>query len=621
MNLISWNCQGLGNPWTVQDLCLMVKEKRPNILFLMETKCSRSKIEGIRVKLGYNGMFVVEPVGRSGGLALFWRDNQDLEIQNFTRRHINAIVKEVDTEVSWKLTCFYGHPVAAKRHESWALLEHLQNFRPQPWVCIGGFNEILTQEEKTGPVMRKEKQMDQFRTALEVCQLKDLGYKGAKHTWTNGRQDDNFIKERLDRAVANMEWIALFREVTVYVLAARASDHKPLLLRLMHQDSEANPKYAKSFKFEAKWHQEEDYGDVLNEAWQEGSYGNSGLQLVQNKLATCQRALTRWSGKKQGNVEEAIKEKTKVVEELQMREGPGQWAEITRIKAEIEFLMNQEDTKWKQRAKQNWYLYGDRNTPFFHAWADHRRRINHIRSIKDEDGREWKKKKEIPIVFTDFYQKLFTTEGTLGAEDCLGVLEQRVSPTMNEELLKEFTMEEVDAALSQMHPLKSPGPDGFSACFYQRSWDTVRMEVGKAVLDFVNFGNFDHSINTTHIVLIPKKKNPSRVTDYRPISLCNVLYKLMAKVLANRMKHVLNLIISPHQSAFLPGRLITDNVTVAFEALHTMGTRLKGRKGYMALKLDMSKAYDRVEWDYLEMLMRRIGFAERWVDRIMVCVR
>jgi hypothetical protein len=102
-------------------------------------------MEGIRVKLGYNGMFVVEPVGQSGGLALFWRDNQDLEIQNFTRRHINAIVKEMDTEVSWKLTCFYGHPVAAKRHESWALLEHLQNFRPQPWVCIGDFNEILTQ--------------------------------------------------------------------------------------------------------------------------------------------------------------------------------------------------------------------------------------------------------------------------------------------------------------------------------------------------------------------------------------------------------------------------------------------------------------------------------------------
>jgi hypothetical protein len=166
---------------------------------------------------------------------------------------------------------------------------------------------------------------------------------------------------------------------------------------------------------------------------------------------------------------------------------------------------------------------------------------------------------------------------------------------MNEELMREFTMKEVDAALAQMHPLKSPRPYGFSACFYQRSWGTVRSDVGKAVLDFLNFGVFDPSLNTTHIVLIPKVKNPFRITDYRPISLCNVLYKLMSKVIANRMKRILNAIISLNQSAFLLGRLITDNVIVAFEALHSMNTRFKGRKGYMALKLDMSKAYDRVE--------------------------
>ena len=93
-----------------------------------------------------------------------------------------------------------------------------------------------------------------------------------------------------------------------------------------------------------------------------------------------------------------------------------------------------------KRAKQNWYKNGDRNTPFFHAWADHRQQINHIRHITDERGWEWKKKKEIHKVFTTFYHKLFTTEGTHGSEECLATLDQRVTPGMNEALLKEFTM-------------------------------------------------------------------------------------------------------------------------------------------------------------------------------------
>jgi hypothetical protein len=209
----------------------------------------------------------------------------------------------------------------------------------------------------------------------------------------------------------------------------------------------------------------------------------------------------------------------------------------------------------------------------------------------------------------------------VGIEECLENIEPRVTAEMNEELAKEFTMNDIDEALSQMHPLKSPGPDGFSACFYQRSWSSIRSEVGKAVLDFVNYGIFDPLVNSTYIVLVPKKNRPSCVIDYRPISLCNVLYKLMAKVLADRMKKMLNYIISQNQSTFLPGRLITDNIIVAFEALHSMKTRLKGRQGYMALKLDMSKAYDRVEWVFLETIMRRLGFNDKWVDLIMVCVR
>jgi hypothetical protein len=146
-----------------------------------------------------------------------------------------------------------------------------------------------------------------------------------------------------------------------------------------------------------------------------------------------------------------------------------------------------------------------------------------------------------------------------------------------------------------MQPLKSPGPDGFSACFYQRSWSKVKNEVCNAILDFLNHDVFDIDVNATNIALIPKNNSHSNVTEFRPISLCNVVYKLISKVLANRLKKVLPFIISSTLSAFIPSRLITDNILVAFEALHTMDSRMKGREGFMALKLDMSKAYDRVE--------------------------
>jgi hypothetical protein len=126
--------------------------------------------------------------------------------------------------------------------------------------------------------------------------------------------------------------------------------------------------------------------------------------------------------------------------------------------------LEQEDIKWKQRAKQNWYQNGDQNTPFFHAWADHRRRVNQIRKINDESGRELKHIKEISKAFVGFYQRLFTSETSIGMDLCLADMRKYVTETMNDDLLKPFVV-----ALGQMHPLKSLGSDGFSAYFYLRS--------------------------------------------------------------------------------------------------------------------------------------------------------
>lgn len=145
--------------------------------------------------------------------------------------------------------------------------------------------------------------------------------------------------------------------------------------------------------------------------------------------------------------------------------------------------------------------------------------------------------------------------------------------------------------------------------------------VSNAILNYLNEGPFDAAINSTNIVLIPKVSSPSWLTDYKPISLCIVLYKLIAKVLVNHLKLVLPHVISPKQNTFIPGRLIIDNILVAFETVHTMDTRLKANEGFTALKLDMRKAYDRIEWSFLEAVPCKMGFAPRWTQLLMTCLR
>jgi hypothetical protein len=161
---------------------------------------------------------------------------------------------------------------------------------------------------------------------------------------------------------------------------------------------------------------------------------------------------------------------------------------------------------------------------------------------------------------------------------------------------------------------------GLNACFFQKNWALMGKEVCSGILHILNYGQMPHALNLTHIALIPKIKNPESVANFRPISLCNVLYKLVSKVLANRLKIFLPFVISPSQSAFIPGRLISDNVLAAYETLHTMHMGMRGKKAFMTVKLDMSKAYNRVEWRFLEAVMRKMGFNERWIHLVMMCV-
>ena len=227
---------------------------------------------------------------------------------------------------------------------------------------------------------------------------------------------------------------------------------------------------------------------------------------------------------------------------------------------------------------------------------------------------------QIKNIVVDYYESLFSSSSPSELEKILEKVQPLVTEPINLTLLKDFSREEVELALKQMEPITAPGLDGMPPIFYQSFWSFVGDDVCSIVLDCLHNCKIPKEINHTHIALIPKVKSPKRITEFRPISLCSVIYKVVSKMLANRLKGILPSIVSENQSAFQADRLITDNILMAFETLHYMKHHQNGKTGFMAMKLDMSKAYDWVEWKYLEQIMTRMGFAEKWVALMMECI-
>ncbi|KAF5447348.1 hypothetical protein F2P56_032905 [Juglans regia] len=531
--------------------------------------------------------FVVDSRGASGGLAFIWNDYVNVNLLSYSQNHISLSVNTNMVNQTWTLTGFYGDHVTGRRKLSWALLRALQPADDHPWLCLGDYNEILSNGEKVGGALRPLSQMEEFRIALLDTGLHDLGFKGDQFTWCNNREGLQFTKERLDRACANSPWQLLFGNYSVTSTAASCSDHNPLVVSILTLE-QLDYRVEKPFRYEVRWELQEECKKVIEESWNRNSPKSNKLQVASENLMRSR--------------------------ERNLRE------EIQAARGEINQLLEEEDTHWRQRAKQKWLLEGDRNTRFFHQCATQRRKKNTICKVADESGVVASTPEGVSEKFNCFFKNLFSTSNPQGLSESLQHLKPSVTEEMNTKLKRNFTQQEVEEAIFNMNPFSSPGPDRFPPAFYQNHWSLVGKEVSEAALYILNSGGKVDSINDTQIVLIPKKENPLTVSDYRPISLCNVIYKMVSKAIANRLKSILPDIISSTQSAFVPGRLISDNLIVAFEALHTMHSRLGGKEGLMALKLDMSKAYDRIEWQFLKEVMLKMGFATEWVQLVMNCV-
>lgn len=195
-------------------------------------------------------------------------------------------------------------------------------------------------------------------------------------------------------------------------------------------------------------------------------------------------------------------------------------------------------------------------------------------------------------LIVDYYKYLFNSSNLMEMAGVFEAIRPVVTEGMNGILTEDFSRQEVGLALKQMASLKASSPDGMPSIFLstllEGDWQGFFMGC-------LNPVTIPPSINHTYITLIPKVKCPQRVTKFRPIALCNIIYKFVSKVLANRLKKLLPDIILESQSAFQANKAISNNILVAFETLHHM-KNVKGRKsGFMTLKLDISKAYDQVE--------------------------
>lgn len=191
---------------------------------------------------------------------------------------------------------------------------------------------------------------------------------------------------------------------------------------------------------------------------------------------------------------------------------------------------------------------------------------------------------------------------------------------MNATMIAPFTYTEIEKTVFSLEAHKAPRPDGFNGLFFQKNWDIVKNDVCDVVKSFQISGKLGEDINKTLVALIPTVLHPEAVSQLRPISCCNFVYKIISKILVCKLKPILGSLISPQQSAFVGGRLIQDNLVVAHEAFHFLKKKISNGRTGAALKLDMNKAYDKLDWSFLQRTLEAYGLCLTWVQWVMEMV-
>ncbi|OMO94054.1 reverse transcriptase [Corchorus capsularis] len=246
---LGWNDEpGIGSSQAVNVLHDLKKKSDPDFIFLMETKNKKDTMEKIRRNIKMDNALYVDPVGLSGGIALWWKNNFVVNSFEEHKNLVDTLIVDVNSGVSFRIFWIYGAPVFEDRKLIWEKVKLKAVNIEEVWCCIGDFNDILDDSEKEGGGLKDRRYIRCFQEMVEQCQLIDIQFQGQKFTWM-GKREGIMVKERLDRALVNSQWLANFPKSQLVVHAAIRSDHSPIVLYSCFGDT----KGPKKFKFEAQW--------------------------------------------------------------------------------------------------------------------------------------------------------------------------------------------------------------------------------------------------------------------------------------------------------------------------------------------------------------------------------
>ncbi|KAJ0615163.1 putative RNA-directed DNA polymerase [Helianthus annuus] len=529
--------------------------------------------------------------------------------------HLQLFLKQQKKTVFCSI--IYAANYYISRRDLWSQLSvHKAFVHDAPWVLLGDFNSALNLEDKSMGNSVVSASMREFQSCIADIEVLDVNRSGCHFTWSQKPRKGIGLMKKIDRVLGNSQFIALFPNAVAMFHPARLSDHCVCVLKIQEP---GNLKH-KPFKFANFLVHKPEFLDIVKRRWDmrvEGVFQFSVVKKLK-MLKTPLRVLLF----QQGNLHQKVQVLRDKLDGIQISVDNDPSSELLReeevnIRRAYQEALLDEERFLKQKSKVDWLAAGDMNSAFFHSSLKNKVHHSRINVIRDTSGKEYEDDL-VQLAFVNYYENFLGGSRDSSLMPAPDLFSKSLDVNAAAHMVRPVSAEEVKNAMFSMGSDKAPGPDGFTAGFFKGAWPVVGCEVTNAVRDFFIHGKLLRELNHTLIVLLPKSSSPSIVTDYRPIACCNVLYKCISKIIADRIKVVLDDIVSINQSAFVPGRKISDNILLTQELMHNYHRNIGPPK--CAFKVDIQKAYDTVDWKFLKSILLGFGFHQTMVHWIMLCV-